>query len=459
METGIRWQQASSHIWERVRRNLFSFSVLALVVNSQILGVGQNPGSEDKGPSQATVAEIPFKLCNNNLIVVKGNVGSVSGVKFVLDTGTSRTSISKALAIRLKLSGSTEPLQTLSGPIETQSVVVPDIQIGAFLVDRVRVLTQDFKFLEDSLGESIGGILGLDVLRSHNFTIDYRKKRITFVAAETANSTQLESQGPLLTVNVKIGDQSLRFIVDSGAQGLIAFRNRIKEPSGILRSVQGTFISTVAGIPRAKFFRTFVALGEDRREQTVTIADVEPGPETDFDGLLGFVAMGFQRVSFDFERGTIGWDLNASESSHSPASRFSVPWLGCGTGLEGEHCQMALEAVSQALHQLNPHLAGWRVIVVPDNQWQTTSAAFAVHDSVPAFSNLPMASTYLNAELIFPDNDTDMKLLGLTRLTGMKRLQWVLAHEYGHIVCRTHEEAKAARAGDYLLRGQIGSCS
>lgn len=64
-----------------------------------------------------------------------------------------------------------------------------------------------------------------------------------------------------------------------------------------------------------------------------------------------------------------------------------------------------------------------------------------------------MASTYLNEELVLPDRDTDMKLRRITRLTGIKRLQWVLAHEFGHIICQTHDERKAARAGGYLLRG------
>src|SRR5690349_3056885 len=283
MATGTRAQQASSQNLASTRRNLFKLSVLWLVVSSHILGMGQNAGPEERNGSELQPTEMSFKLCNNNLIVVRGSVGSVSGVKFVLDTGTNRTSISKALASRLKLSGSTEPLQTLSGPIETQSVVVPHIQIGAFAVDGLRVLTQDFKFLEDSLGASVGGILGLDILRSHNFTIDYPNKRITFVAAETAHLAQLESQSPLLTVNIKIGDQNLRFVVDSGAQGLIAFRNRIKDPNAILRYVQGTFISTVAGMPQAKFFRAVVALGEDRREHTVTIVEADPGPEAGFD--------------------------------------------------------------------------------------------------------------------------------------------------------------------------------
>jgi hypothetical protein len=418
--------------------------------------MGQNRGAKDQsGESQP--AEIPFKLYNDNLIVVKGNVGRIGGVNFILDTGTTPTSISKSLAGRLKLSGTGEPLQTLSGAIETQSFVVPHIQVGAFSADEVRVVTQDFKFVEERLGLSIGGILGLDVLRSHSFTIDYRKKKITFQASDIANSTPFESRSPLLTVKVKIGDQNLRFIVDSGTQGLIAFRNRIKEPNGILRAVEGTFISTVAGTPQAKFFRTLVTLGEDRREQTVTIAEVDPLPETDFDGLLGFTAIGFRRVSFDFESGTLGWESEAkTQNSNDEKPESSLPNIQCAAGLQGNNCQFAVDAVAGTLQQLNIHVRGWRVVIVPDEHWNALATVFRARESAPAFSNLISMSTYLSDVLVFPKAG---RVRELTSLAGTARVTWVLSHEYGHIACNAADESKAERAGGYLRRGQPGVCS
>jgi len=460
METCTQGQQAGSEISARARRNLSKLSILFLIMSSQVLGMGQNPGAKDKSGSESRPSEIPFKLYNDNLIVVKGNVGPIGGVNFILDTGTTPTSISKSLASRLKLSGTSEPLQTLSGAIETQSFVVPHIQIGAFCADQVRVVTQDFKFVEESLGLSIGGILGLDVLRSHSFTIDYRKKKITFQASDTANSTPFESQSPLLTVKVKIGDQNLRFIVDSGTQGLIAFRNHIKQPAEMLRSVQGTFISTVAGTPPARFFRTLVELGEDRREQTVTIAEVDPLPETDFDGLLGFTAMGFRRVSFDFEHGTLGWESDfKTQSSVDEEPESRLPSIECAAGLQGNDCQFAVDAVARILQQLTIHVTGWRVVIVPDEHWNAVATVFRARESAPAFSNLIAMSTYLDEVLVFPKAGRDTELRALTSRTGIERLTWALSHEYGHIACNAADESKAERAGGYLRRGQPGVCS
>src|SRR5690349_2449046 len=112
MKTGTRGQQASSPTSARGRRNLLDLSIVWLVVSSQILSMGQNPGPEDKSGGKSQPAEMSFKLYNDNLIVVKGSVGPIDGLNFILDTGTTPTSISKSLASRLKLSGNTEPLQT-----------------------------------------------------------------------------------------------------------------------------------------------------------------------------------------------------------------------------------------------------------------------------------------------------------------------------------------------------------
>lgn len=278
-------------------------------MSSQIFGIGQDPGREDKNRGRSEPTEIPFQLYNDNLIIVKGTVGTIKGVNLILDTGTTPTSISKSLASRLKLHGNTEPLETLNGVIQTESFILPHVQVGAISADGVRVVTQNLEFMEQSLGIPVGGILGLDVLRSHNFTIDYRKKKISLgTIPEAKNLVHFETQSPLLTVKASVEGQELRLIVDSGTSGLVIFGNRFKENSGALRAAQGTFITTVAGTPQAKFFRTSVTLGQDTGERTVTIAEASPGAGDSFDGLLGFTAMGFRKVSFDFENGTLGWE-------------------------------------------------------------------------------------------------------------------------------------------------------
>ena len=264
---------------------------------------------KDVESSSKQVMEIPFTLYNNNLIIVKGTVGPIRGLNLILDTGTTPTSISKSLAKRLKLRGNIEPLQTLNGVIQTESFILPHIEVGAMSADDLRVITQDLGFIEAGLGIPIGGILGLDVLRTHNFAIDYRKKKIFFgVTTAIKNSVHFETQALLMMVKANVEGHDLRLIVDSGTSGLVVFRNRINQTVSALRSSQGTFVATVAGAPQAKFLRTLVTLGGETSEHVIVIADADLGPENDFDGLLGFADMGFQTVCFDFYNGVLGWE-------------------------------------------------------------------------------------------------------------------------------------------------------
>jgi len=264
-------------------------------------------GAEDQS---AAKAEIPFQLYNGNLIIVKATIGTVKNVNMILDTGTSPSAISKEMGDRLKLQGNTESLQTLNGTIQAQSVILPRIEIGPLHADGVRVVVQNLSFMEQSLGISMGGIAGLDILGTGSFTIDYRRKKIVFgPIAANAKTVRFETQAPFLTVKATIEGQEVRLLVDSGTWGLLVYRNRLRTAQEQRRFDPNASISTAGGMTRVRWFPAVVSLGKDNLgARNVAIADVDSDPQNDFDGLLGFAKMGFRKVSFDFENGLFGWD-------------------------------------------------------------------------------------------------------------------------------------------------------
>jgi len=149
-----------------------------------------------------------------------------------------------------------------------------------------------------------------------------------------------------------------------------------------------------------------------------------------------------------------GGDLNVIR--HEPVAESHIP-VTCGDGFQGNNFELAMDTIGLSLKQLKVQLPGWRVIVVPASQWSVVSAAFGAK-SVPAFSNLLTQSTYLSSGLLFPQAGMDAQLRELTPLTGVSRLRWVLAHEYGHLACNTHDEKKAERAAGHLLYGKASVC-
>jgi hypothetical protein len=136
--------------------------------------------ARDIGSTKRQKTEIPFGLYNGNLIIVKATVGSVKNVNLILDTGTSPTVINQGIADRLNVQGKGALLQTLTGTIHVQSVTLPRIQIGPLHADSITGVVEDLTFLERSLGISLGGIAGLDILRSGSFAIDYHGQKIIF---------------------------------------------------------------------------------------------------------------------------------------------------------------------------------------------------------------------------------------------------------------------------------------
>jgi predicted aspartyl protease len=254
--------------------------------------------------------EVPFELYNDNLIIVRATIGGIKNVNMILDTGTSPSAISKKMADRLKVRGKTETLQTLTGPIQAQSIILPHIQIGTLRGDSIRVVVQDLSFMERSLGISLGGIAGLDILSTGSFTIDYRRRKIVVGAiAASAKQIRFETQVTLLTVTVKIEGQEVRLLVDSGTWGLLVYRNRLRTAQRQLQFDTNASISTAGGMTQVRWVRAVVSLGKDNMgTRSVAIADVNPDPQNGFDGLLGFAKMGFRKVSFDFENGLFGWE-------------------------------------------------------------------------------------------------------------------------------------------------------
>jgi hypothetical protein len=297
--------------WLCLRLGMLVGQVALLVSLAGFLcGASSSPrpreGAEDQS---AAKAEIPFQLYNGNLIIVKATIGTVKNVNMILDTGTSPSAISQELADRLKLRGKTESLQTLNGIIQTQSLILPSIQIGPLAASPIRVVVQDLSFMERSLGISLGGIAGLDILSTGSFTIDYQRKKIVFgPIAASEKTVRFETQQPFLTVKAMIEGEAVRLLVDSGTWGLLVYRNLLQKTQQV-HFDPNVSVSSPGGMTHVGWLRAGVLLGKDNLGvRNVAIADKDSDPRNEFDGLLGFAKMGFRKVSFDFENGLFGWD-------------------------------------------------------------------------------------------------------------------------------------------------------
>ena len=287
-----------------------ALSTAAILIAFTVAGSGSSAAKEI-GSAKRQKTEIPFDLYNRNLVIVKATVGSVKNVNFILDTGTNPTAINQVVADSLNLRGKAALLQTLNGTIQVQSVTLPRIEIGPLHVDSITGVVEDLSFLERKLGIHLGGIAGLDILRSSSFAIDYRRKKIIFgPIAASKKAVHFETQIPYLSVKAKIAGQEVRLIVDSGTGGLLVYRTRLRTaPEELHVDPNGSIYTPASGGTHVRWLSSEVSLESGGLGiRNVAIADVDSDPQDDFDGLFGLVTMGFRRVSFDFENGLFAWE-------------------------------------------------------------------------------------------------------------------------------------------------------
>ncbi len=151
----------------------------------------------------------------------------------------------------------------------------------------------------------------------------------------------------------------------------------------------------------------------------------------------------------------IGWaQIKAVAAGTEPVEIAIV----CSTGLTSGDCEFARDELRLALSSLRASIPDWRFVVVPGSQWIATAEGFRVKVTVPAFSNFAMRTTYVESVLVFPELRIDENLQRYTRLRGIRRLEWMMAHEYGHILCRTRDEKKAESAAGRLMYGSGRIC-
>jgi hypothetical protein len=169
---------------------------------------------------------------------------------------------------------------------------------------------QDLSSLGKTLARRIDAVVGLDVLGTNSFSIDYRTKRLRFGSVRrTRSSVSFETGKPVVIVEARLDGHPVRLLVDTGTSVLVLFQSHLKRP--ISQFAGTTATATDVG-------------GGDYRLQPAPIPDTrlgrqELGPLTgfivadqrddarDFDGLLSVRGLHLEEIGFDFENHEISW--------------------------------------------------------------------------------------------------------------------------------------------------------
>jgi hypothetical protein len=125
-------------------------------------------------------------------------------------------------------------------------------------------------------------------------------------------------------------------------------------------------------------------------------------------------------------------------------------YVVCGNGISTGDCRFSRQVVELSLKRLRSAVSQWRFVIVRADLWPKLCEDFKARTCAPAFTLLNLRTTYLTSSLTFNDGRIDEYLQTYTKLTGQERLDWVMSHELGHILCRTANEKDAESTGGKL---------
>lgn len=249
---------------------------------------------------------VPFELVSDFEVVVRGQIGELDGLRFILDTGSSYSVIDRRVADRMGLPRRPGKVLNFDRNLAVEWADVPEVRIGPIRVTDVGMMVARLADVS-KFAENADGIIGMDVLsRAKKISIDYERRRVSFELDERRGSAS--SAMKTFVIPVVIQGISMRLLVDTGLQYVLLYKDRLHSALPHLR---------MEGEPRGGMIGrlqvTQVQLPGVRisGSEAVTPVLLLEGPgKTDpagVDGYLGPASLHAKRLELDFSARTMRW--------------------------------------------------------------------------------------------------------------------------------------------------------
>lgn len=254
--------------------------------------------------------EVAFKLYRGYVIVVRGSIGGLKNLNFLVDTGAVPSVVDVRITHKLHLRGQPGRVDVPTKTLTTERVIVPDVKLGPSHVGELSVIVQDLSFAEEALGTRVDAMIGFDLLGQSPFTIDYESRKLVFGPVDPSFSTVPYSPGlPYAIVILQVQQQKLEILVDTGTSNLVLFQSGVRDCRSAINTVgQETWTSMGGEMPVKKAQLLNAYLGAvSWGQRGAYVPDNSAHQPSGLAGLLGTVALG-KRVAFDPVRKVVAWE-------------------------------------------------------------------------------------------------------------------------------------------------------
>jgi predicted aspartyl protease len=251
-------------------------------------------------------ASVPFELRSGFLIVVPVRVGERSDLRFILDTGATRSVVDRRLVRQVASPSRVLEVFSFDRRLQIETTIVDHFEVGP-----IHAVNPEIEIIQLSeyseLAKDADGIVGMDLLKeSRRILIDYSKKIVWFSLADVG--TKPIARARCFIVTVKVQGAAMRLAIDTGFEGIAIHENRLRLQVPNLRT-EGDPVSVEMGhLKTTKVRVPDVNLGGAPETREILLMNAPRENEIDgIDGYLGPAALHATRIEFDFEKRILRW--------------------------------------------------------------------------------------------------------------------------------------------------------
>lgn len=254
----------------------------------------------------ASPEDVAFSVGPSGAVLVPVGINGHGPFTFVLDTGSSHSTVSHELAVRLALPAVAKTSVTTIAGSETRLVVrAHQMTVGDATGDNLMPSVDSTEQLR-AIEPGVDGILGQDFLSALNYTVDYRRNRLRWSADQ---ATGKRARLPLIReagrqfVQLPGKHVPVLMVPDSGSEGFIIFARNGRTPFVVNYTTEVIEVVVLAGrqVGRGAVVREFQVGAVTLRNQRAVVVSREGPSAGEGDGLLPLHH--FSSVSFNNHEG------------------------------------------------------------------------------------------------------------------------------------------------------------
>jgi len=315
-----------SRILDWPRRLCLVISLLGLFFAAGCSTVARRAPGRTVVEVKATV--LPARIISN-FFIVESRQDDGQVCRFLVDTGSTVSYVSPALAKRLAVKAKKGAAPRLirvrsanGGEVELEAIILRKLTLGESLFERVPALIFDFTDLSGHLGLPVDGIIGFPTFRNTLLTLDYPGSRLVIAPYPAAfapppkqtarvSTIAFNNQQGTPLIPIQMGNESFVVLIDTGSDGSLSLNPVGLHPRFANGPRLGTIVSSLQGDRRqltgrlnqpvlvgahtvdrpivdlteqlsaigGEFLRNFVLTFDQRRNQVTFIHDAD-GPVT-----------------------------------------------------------------------------------------------------------------------------------------------------------------------------------